>query len=239
MWSSLFLLLGVALTLLVVLTVRHEDSRVHDQLDAAATDAAAEARSELLRTQQSLQALQALAAHASAPQRWLADAAVLLRQNPELLRIERRAADCQISTAADSPQAPPLFSVIRRDDIDIDTVAACAAPVFSRSYFVPQADSGGVEVMDLCLPVRHGGRDAGYQLVAAVLGLSLRLFALALLLADELHEALAPPYWPHELADGYRQRQNVRLAAGTGGPDTSREGFETRSCAKMASASRS
>jgi DNA-binding CsgD family transcriptional regulator len=58
-WSSLFLLLGVALTqlVLVLLTVRHEDSRVLDQVDAAATDAAAKVRSELLRTQQSLQAL--------------------------------------------------------------------------------------------------------------------------------------------------------------------------------------
>ncbi len=124
LWSTLFLLLGVALTLLVVLTARLEASRVQEQVDALAADAAAKVRSELVRNQQSLQAL---AAHAATSERWLADAAVLLRQNGELLRIERRAADWQIDTAVDSPQAPPLYSVIRRDDIDIDAVAACAA----------------------------------------------------------------------------------------------------------------
>jgi len=172
LWSTLFLLLGVALTLLVVLTARLEASRVQEQVDALAADAAAKVRSELVRNQQSLQAL---AAHAATSERWLADAAVLLRQNGELLRIERRAADWQIRTAVDSPQAPPLYSVIRRDDIDIDAVAACAAakrsaaPMFSRSYFLPLAGGGGVEVMDLCLPVRNGGRDDGYQVATVSL----------------------------------------------------------------------
>ena len=46
----MFLLLLVALTLLVVLTARHEASRVQEQVDALATDAAAKVRSELLRS---------------------------------------------------------------------------------------------------------------------------------------------------------------------------------------------
>jgi two-component system sensor histidine kinase DctS len=172
LWSTLFLLLGVALTLLVLLTARLEASRVQEQVDALAADAAAKVRSELVRNQQSLQAL---AAHTATSERWLADAAVLLRQNGELLRIERRAADWQIRMAAESPLAPPLYSVIRRGDIDIDAVAACAAaqrsaaPMFSRSYFLPLAGGGGVEVMDLCLHVRNGGRDDGYQVATVSL----------------------------------------------------------------------
>ena len=167
LWIAMFVLLGVALTLLVVLTAGHEDARVQNQVDALADDAAAKVRSELLRSQQSLQAL---AAHAGAPERWGADAAELLRQSAELRRIERRSSSWQIDVALDSPSAPPLFAVIGRGDSDIDAAAACAAarrsaaPTFSRSYFVPLAGGGGLEVMDLCLPVRDGGRDAGYQL---------------------------------------------------------------------------
>jgi len=172
LWSTLFLLLLVALTLLVVLTARHEDSRVQDQVDALATDAAAKVRSELLRSQQSLQAL---ATHVPTPQRWRADASELLRQNRELLRIEHRTPDGQIDTAVDSPVAPPLFAMIGRDDLDFNADAACAAarhsaaPAFSGSYFVPLASGGGLEVMDLCLPVLDGGQDQGYQLATVSL----------------------------------------------------------------------
>jgi two-component system sensor histidine kinase DctS len=172
LWSALFLLLLVALTLLVVLTARHEDSRVQDQVDVLATDAAAKVRSELLRSQQSLQAL---AAHVPTPQRWQADAAALLRQNRELLRIEHRAPDGQIDAAVDSPVAAPLFAAMSRGDLDFDAVAACnaarhsAAPVFSGSYFVPLAGGGGLEVMDLCLPVLDGGRNQGFQVATVSL----------------------------------------------------------------------
>jgi two-component system sensor histidine kinase DctS len=167
LWSALFLLLLVALTLLVLLTARHEASRVQDQVDALAGDVAAKVRSELLRTQQ---ALQALAAHAAAPQRWQDDALELLRQNVELLRIERRQPDWQLGAAVDSPVAQPLFKVIGRNESDIDGAAACtaarrsAAPAFSRSYFVPLDGGVGLEVIDLCLPMLDGGRDDGYQL---------------------------------------------------------------------------
>jgi two-component system sensor histidine kinase DctS len=167
LWSALFLLLLVALTLLVVLTARHEASRLQEQVDALAADAAAKVRGELLRAQQTLQAL---AAHAPLPERWRADATDLLRQNGELLRIERRGPGWQLGAAVDSPIAPPLFAVIGRSESDIEAAAACAAarrsaaPMFSRSYFVPLAGGGGLEVLDLCLPVLDSGRDDGYQL---------------------------------------------------------------------------
>jgi two-component system sensor histidine kinase DctS len=354
-------LLGLALSLLVGLTARYEVARVQDQVDALAADVAAKVRSDLLRSQQSLLAL---SAHSATPQRWQADATELLRQNRELLRIERRTADWRIDSAVNSPLAPPLFSLIGRDAIDIDAAAACAAaqrsaaPMFSRSYFVPLPGGAGVEVMDLCQPVRNDGHDGGWQVAtialhsllaaaltpeqarrhevsfvegdgarlaragqprgmgvyradslvdlpgatlrlrmdsaagppsiipnlttAAVLGLSVLLFALALLLArdvgrraraegllaealafrkamedslitglrardlhghityvnpafcamvgfspEELREAATPPYWPPELADDYRQRQTLRLAAGNANRAASREGFET------------
>ena len=161
------MLLLVALTLLVLLTARHEASRVQDQTDALAADVAAQVRSELLRMQQGLQALPSQAAPA---ERWHADADELLRRNRALLRIERRSAQWQISDSANSAYAPPLFSLIGRSEMDVEAAAACsasrrsAAPMFSRSYFVPLPGGTGFEVLDLCLPVLDSGRDDGYQI---------------------------------------------------------------------------
>ena len=166
------MLLLVALTLLVLLTARHEASRVQDQTDALAADVAAQVRSELLRMQQGLQALPSQAAPA---ERWHADADELLRRNRALLRIERRSAQWQISDSANSAYAPPLFSLIGRSEMDVEAAAACsasrrsAAPMFSRSYFVPLPGGTGFEVLDLCLPVLDGGRNDGYQLATVSL----------------------------------------------------------------------
>jgi two-component system, LuxR family, sensor histidine kinase DctS len=166
LWGALFLLLLVALTLLVVLTVRHEAARAQEQVDALAGEGASQIRSNLLRAQQSLQAL---VFGPPLPERWRSDVAELLRRERELLRVERRNPDWRIVDSLDSPFGPELFNTIPRRDIDLDAAAACAAarrtaaPVFSRSYFVPQSDGAGLEVIDLCLPVSSGGRDEGVQ----------------------------------------------------------------------------
>jgi two-component system, LuxR family, sensor histidine kinase DctS len=165
LWSAMFLLLLVALALLLVLTVRHEAARAQDQVDRLAAEAAAAVRSELLRAQQSLQSL--ALQPAETPERWRAETAELLRANREMHRIERRGTDGRTIAAVDSPFAVPLFSAIERAAIDLEAVSACAAarraaaPVFSRSYFVPLAGGAGLEVLDLCLPVQDAGRDAG------------------------------------------------------------------------------
>ncbi|MGL6111633.1 MAG: PAS domain-containing sensor histidine kinase [Rubrivivax sp.] len=184
LWVALVLLLVVALTLLVVLTVRHEAARTQDQVDALAVEAAAQIRSDLLRMQQSLQALPPSPKDAA---RWRTDASELLRRHGEMLRLERRSADWQISDSIDSPVGPALFSTITRRDIDLDAAAACAAarrsaaPVFSRSYFVPHASGAGLEVIDLCLPVQAAGRDDGFQIAT----LSLQALLQAALAAEK------------------------------------------------------
>jgi two-component system sensor histidine kinase DctS len=168
----MLLLLLLALSMLVVLTARQEAGREQEQVETLASDAAAQLRRQLLRAQQGLQAL---SSHVPNVQRWQADADELLRQNRELLRIERRSAEWQIGHSVDSPFAPPLFSTLERSDIEIDAADACAAarrassPTFSRSYFVPLAGGGGLEVMDLCMPVLNSGRDDGYQIATVSL----------------------------------------------------------------------
>jgi len=86
----MLLLLLLALSMLVVLTARQEAGREQEQVETLASDAAAQLRRQLLRAQQGLQAL---SSHVPDVQRWQADADELLRQNRELLRIERRSAE--------------------------------------------------------------------------------------------------------------------------------------------------
>ncbi|MBN8492150.1 MAG: PAS domain S-box protein [Burkholderiales bacterium] len=173
-------LLLVAMTLLLILTLRHEAGRAQEQVERLAAEAAGQVRAGLLGAQQSLQAL----ALPDAPsERWREDAAALLRRDGHMLRIERRRADWQLADAVDSPHGPPLFSQIGRADIDFDAASACRAalrqssPTFSSSYFVPRRDATGLEVMDLCLPVQSGGRDDGYLIAT---------FSLPALLTDAL-----------------------------------------------------
>ena len=164
LWSALLLLLLVALSLLVALTVRHESGRAQDQVDALAVEAALQVRSELLAAQQRLQALDAGPPPTG---RWQDSAAALLREQREVLRIERRDAAGHALAGVDSPYAAPLLAGPGRPELDPEAVAACAAarrsasPVFSRTYFVAQSGGTGLEVIDLCLPLQSGGRDDG------------------------------------------------------------------------------
>ena len=163
LWSALFLLLLVALSLLVMLTVRHEAGRAQDQVDTLAAEAASQVRSALLGAQQHLQELGAQAPQA---ERWRAVAAELLQQQGAMLRIERRDADWRMTAHVDAPSSPPLFAALARRELD--AAAACTAarrissPVFSSSYFVPLSVGAGLEVIDLCLPLQAGTRDEGF-----------------------------------------------------------------------------
>ncbi len=164
-WSALVLLLLVAQTLLVALTINYESSRLQDAAEATAVEAAAEVRREML---QALQALQGLAEPQSLSADWQRAATALLQRQPSLLRLERRDAARRITDVSTLPAAPPLFAQIARADLEVDAEFACAlarratAPSFSRSYFVPLRGSGGLEVIDLCLPLGNEQRDGGY-----------------------------------------------------------------------------
>ena len=57
---------------------------------------------------------------------------------------------------------------LTRDEAQLDTELACSAaqrrggPSYSHSYFVPQHDGRGQEVMDLCVAERNGERVSGF-----------------------------------------------------------------------------
>lgn len=165
LWGALVLLLVVAQSLLVVLTVEYESQRHQDRADVEAAAAAAEVKQTVTRDVQSLQSL--LWNEVPLPQ-WTLDAIEMLRQRRTIYRAELRDADMAMQAAVDSPFRPPLFAQMPRREIQVEAELACASaerlnvPIFSRSYFVPQPGGLGVEVIDVCLPVRRGSRLQGY-----------------------------------------------------------------------------
>ena len=170
LWGALLLLLGVAQTLLVALTVRVEATRAQDNTEALATEVAASLRNDLQRVSRQLQAFGWGQPPLSA---WRGGATELLKNRSDLRRIERRDARLAIIDALDTPYAPRLFEHMPRRSLGIEAEVACsaarrvAAPMFSRSYYVPLAGGVGQEVIDLCVPVQQAGEEAGY-LVASV-----------------------------------------------------------------------
>jgi two-component system sensor histidine kinase DctS len=47
-------------------------------------------------------------------------------------------------------------------DLACSAASHAAAPMFSRTYFVPLTGGQGVEVIDLCLPLQQAGQPAGF-----------------------------------------------------------------------------
>jgi len=172
LWAVLVALLAVAQTLLVALTLRYEAWRAVEAAEAAAAEAVASVRRDLLRLTHATQAVTWLEPEDPA---WRQAAAKLLRELPELRRIEWRDGLVAVVVAVEAPLGPPLFARIPRPELAAEADLACrdarrlSAPAFSRSYFVPTFDGTGQEVMDLCVPVLRDGRETGF--VVATLAL--------------------------------------------------------------------
>lgn len=173
LWGALMALLVVAQSLLVWLTANYESARAQEHADAMSTSVAADVKQSLSR---SLQSLQALLWNDPTPAQWRNDASTLLRSHRSIVRIERRTPGHAITDAVDSPYQGPVFTRIRREDIDLDTEVACAtairlaSPAYSRSYFVPLPGGLGMEVMDVCLPIQQAGQVVGYMAATFSLG---------------------------------------------------------------------
>jgi len=211
LWGLLVVLLAVAQTLLVALTLRYEAWRALEAADAAAGEAVSTVRRDLLRMTQVVQAVTWQGADES---HWRGAATQVLREMPELRRLEWRDPRMLLLGAADSPLGPPLFVRIPRPELAADADLACrdarrvSAPAFSRSYFVPTLEGTGQEVIELCVPVLRDGRETGF--VVATLSLPALLEAAVM----RVHDLQA-----YELsfveADGARlARAGVRRGAG-------------------------
>lgn len=166
---SLWMLLGVLvvalLATLVWLAARYEASVAQSNVERDAADALSDIRSALTRNVQELQALQSV--HRDG-QTWEQAAEQLLRAHREWVRIESRSPSLALRAEVDSPYRPPVFARLGRRAALPELQQACtlanrtSSHAYARSYFAPQADGLGLELMELCLPQVEAGRLTGF-----------------------------------------------------------------------------
>ncbi|RIX80542.1 ATP-binding protein [Acidovorax cavernicola] len=165
LWLLLAVLVSALLVTVVWLAGRHEIEQVQAALERDTADAVVDLRSGLQRNAQSLRATLAPGMERA---HWADRAAAQLREHREWLRLEWRDAELQPIEAVNTPYRMRLLEENTRGPAQADVVQACAtarkagAPAYSPSHYVPVAGGGGVEVMELCLPM-----DAGDYLVAS------------------------------------------------------------------------
>jgi two-component system sensor histidine kinase DctS len=165
LWSVLIALVAALLVTLVWLAGRYEASQVQSQLERDTADALGDIRSALTRNVQSLQGLQSDNTDSAT---WSTRAMDLLRDRREWIRIEWRDAALNTLWFVETPFRPPVFARLPRSNVQGDVALACgnarrvSGPAYSSSYFLPQQDGLGIEVMELCLPQVSGGQLVGY-----------------------------------------------------------------------------
>lgn len=172
LWIALVLLVVALLATLVWLAGLYEASQVQSRLERDTGQAVGDIQAVFARNVQSLQALQY---NDPTPGSWAIEAASLLREHRELVRVEWRDKALQLRSFADTPFRPPVFERFGRDHAQSEVALACAnarrinGPAYASSNFVPMMDGLGIEVMELCLPLETGGKIAGYLVASYAL----------------------------------------------------------------------
>ena len=173
LWGLLIALVAALLVTRVWLAGRYEASQLQSKLERDTADALSDIRSAFARNVQSLQALHF---GDSGKEGWRLDAQALLRGHREWMRLEWRDRALATLDAADTPYRAPMFVRLGRANAQADVALACAnarrvnGPAYSKSYFVPQLDGLGIEVMELCLPLVNAGQLTGYAVATYSLG---------------------------------------------------------------------
>jgi len=173
---------------LVFLAGRYEISQVENRMAEDASGAVSDIRNGLTRNVQSLQALQ-FAGQSAAP--WEQEAASLLREHREWLRLEWRDVQLQLKSEVDTPFRSAVFGHMGTMFQMPEVVQACSVaqrqsgPGYSASTYVPQANGQGIEVMNLCLPVLNNGELVGFTVATYALNEILINFLNAQLLRSQ------------------------------------------------------
>lgn len=167
MWTSLLALLATLLALLVWLAGRYESSQIQSRLERDAAEIVTDIRAGLTRN---IQSFQALHSGEPTPETWNFPAADLLRERREIMRLEWRNEALDLVAQVDTPYRSPVFERLGRSSVQADINLACVAArrlsgaAYSSSYFVPQADGLGFEMLDVCMPITAAGRLVGYTI---------------------------------------------------------------------------
>jgi two-component system sensor histidine kinase DctS len=168
LWIALVGLVVALLVTLVWLAGRYEASQYQAELDRDTADAVSDIRSSLGRHVLNLQNLQA---KGLPPKLWESEVQNMFTLNREWLRVERRDAQALVVQGVDSPLREPVFNSKTRMNEQAEIIQTCLrakrlnGPAYSRSYFVPQNNGLGFEVIEMCLPTLEGGIPVGFVLV--------------------------------------------------------------------------
>ena len=169
LWIALVGLVVALLVTLVWLAGRYEASQYQAELDRDTADAVSDIRSSLGRHVLSLQNLNAKGVSSKL---WESEVRSMFSLHREWLRVERRDAQGLVIHYVDSPLREPVFNAKNRMNEQAEIVQTCLrakrlnGPAYSRSYFVPQNNGLGFEVMEMCLPTLENGIPVGFALVS-------------------------------------------------------------------------
>ncbi len=172
LWAALLGLVAALLATLIWLAGRYEISQFQARLERDAVDSVTDLRAALTRN---VQNLQALPNQAATPGAWTQEAAAILRQHREIVRLEWRDDDLNILATADSAYLAPLFTKLARQSSLADVQIACAnarrnsGPAYSNSHFQPMVDGLGMELIEMCLPLTYAGQSDGYLVASYAL----------------------------------------------------------------------
>ena len=165
LWVMLVALVVSMLGTLVWLAGRYEGSQIQTRLERDTAEIVTDIRTGLARNIQGLEALQSSQRDAEL---WRLQVSELLRQHREILRVESRDTSLVLVRAGNTPFRPSVFDRMGRASTAQDTAQACATAVrmsgaaYSGSYFMPQKDGLGMELLDLCIPLLDEGEVTGY-----------------------------------------------------------------------------
>ena len=188
---SLVLLFAIGLSALVWTLLRFEAAERQRDLERDVADVAQQIRGRLLRDGQSLMLAGGDPRNAGNAYAAARRAAELLAERPEIVLVEWRDAAGQLRELHVSPLSRPAGKVLSQTPLSHEAAVARAAavataivpvpaqpvagvrsrgagPIFSTAYFVPLPDFGGIEVIDLWVPLEAG---IGQDTLRAVYGL--------------------------------------------------------------------
>ena len=172
LWILLLALLVTLLGTLVWLAGRYEASQVQTRLERDAGEIVTDIRVGLTRN---IQSFQAFHSNDRTPEGWQLPAAEVLREHREIMRLEWRNAAMDVLAYADTPYKSPVFERMGRSSAQADVGLACttarrlSGSAYSTSYFMPQSNGLGFEMLDMCMPIIAAGRLVGYTVATYAL----------------------------------------------------------------------
>lgn len=172
LWVLLLALLVTLLGTLVWLAGRYEASQIQTRLERDAGEIVTDIRMGLTRN---IQSFQAFHSNDRTPEGWQLPVADVLREHREIMRLEWRNASLDVLAYADTPYKSPVFERLGRSSAQADVSLACttarrlSGAAYSTSYFMPQPDGLGFEMLDMCMPIIAAGRLVGYTVATYAL----------------------------------------------------------------------